>query len=77
MRIGQLLRDSGSEGVDIFMVNERLESALAWCKENEIESIRLERFNLKRFNREQKKKRLKRLKKKRRKSLTEKGKNRI
>ncbi|MBA7545304.1 hypothetical protein ES705_37670 [subsurface metagenome] len=47
--------DSGSEGVNIFMVmvNERLESALAWCKKNDIESTRL-----KKFNRESKKKRL-------------------
>ena len=35
------------------MVNERLESALAWCKKNNIESTRL-----KKFNRESKKKRL-------------------
>jgi hypothetical protein len=33
------------------MINERLESALAWCKKNNIESIRL-----KKFNRESKKK---------------------
>ncbi|GAH64824.1 unnamed protein product [marine sediment metagenome] len=33
------------------MINERLESALAWCKKNNLESIRL-----KKFNRESKKK---------------------
>jgi len=36
------------------MVNERLESALAWCRKNNIESIRL-----KKFNRESKRKRFK------------------
>ena len=53
MRTEKSLRDSESEGVNIFMVNERLESALAWCKKNDIESTRL-----KKFNRESKKKRL-------------------
>jgi hypothetical protein len=50
------------------MVNERLEVAPAWNRKNNIEEIRL-----KKFNREYKKKRLKRLKKKRRKFLTEKA----
>jgi hypothetical protein len=48
------------------MVNEKLEVAPAWDRKNNIEEIRL-----KKFNREYKKKRLKRLKKKRRKFLTE------
>jgi hypothetical protein len=47
------------------MINERLESALAWCKKNEIKSIRL-----KKFNRELKRERLE---KKKRKFLTEKA----
>jgi len=51
------------------MVNEKLESALAWCRKNNIESIRL-----KKFNRESKKKQSK---KKRRKFLTEKAKNKV
>lgn len=29
----------------IIMVNERLESALAWCKKRNLESIRLKKFN--------------------------------
>ena len=64
-RIKKLLTDLGSEGVNIFMVNERLESALAWCKKNNIESIRL-----KKFNRGSKRKRFK---EKRGKFLTEKA----
>jgi len=69
MRIERLLKDSGSKGINIFMRNERLESALAWCKENNIESGRL-----KKFNRQQKKKRLK---KRRGKFLTKKAEKRI
>jgi len=53
------------------MINERLESALAWCKKNNIESIRF-----KKFNRESKKKE-KQSKKKRRKFLTEKAKKQV
>lgn len=48
------------------MKNERLESALKWCRKNNLDSIRL-----KKFNRDQKKKRFN---KKRSKSLTEKAK---
>lgn len=51
------------------MVNERLESALAWYKKNNIGSIRL-----KKFNREQKKKRFK---KKRGKLLSKKAENKV
>ena len=47
------------------MKNERLESALAWCRKNNIES-----FRLKKFSREYKKKRFK---KKRRKFSTKKA----
>ena len=46
------------------MLNERLDRALAWCKKNNIETIRL-----KKFNRESKRKQSK---KKWRKFLTEK-----
>ncbi|MBA7520000.1 hypothetical protein ES705_12088 [subsurface metagenome] len=46
--------DSESKGVNISMRNERLESALAWCRKNNIESIRLNFFN-----RESKRKRFK------------------
>ena len=49
------------------MENERLEKALAWCKKNNLDPIRL-----KKFNRESKKK--KQSKKKYRKFLTEKAK---
>ena len=52
------------------MVNERLESALAWCRKNNIESIRL-----KKFNRESKKS--DRFKEKYHKFLTKKAKKRI
>ena len=38
------------------MVNERLESALAWCKKNNIESIRLKKFNWESKKRQAKKK---------------------
>ncbi|MBA7534402.1 hypothetical protein ES705_26648 [subsurface metagenome] len=69
MRIGQSLRDSGSEGINIFMRDERLESALAWCKKNNIKSNRL-----KKFNRESKRKRFK---EKRGKLLSKKAKKRI
>ncbi|MBA7513348.1 hypothetical protein ES705_05380 [subsurface metagenome] len=51
------------------MVNERLESALAWCKKNSIKS-----FRLKKFNRENKKKQFK---KKMRKFLTKKAINNV
>jgi len=50
------------------MKNERLESALAWCKKNNIGSTRL-----KKFNRESKNTKKKQSKKKRRKFLTEKA----
>jgi len=50
-KIKKLLADSGSKGVNISMVNERLESALDWCKKNNIKSNRL-----KKFDRESKKK---------------------
>ena len=60
MRIGKLLTDSGSRsifksGEYFYMRNEKLESALAWCKKNNIESTRL-----KKFNRESKKKQVRR-----------------
>jgi CRISPR/Cas system-associated protein Csx1 len=71
MRIKRLLTDSGYKGIDIFMRNERLELALAWCKKNNIESIRL-----KKFNRESKKKE-KQSKKERRKFLTEKARYKV
>ncbi|GAI78021.1 unnamed protein product [marine sediment metagenome] len=51
------------------MVNEKLESALAWCKKNDIESIRLKKFNL-----EHKKKRFKKI---RRKFLIKKAENKV
>ncbi len=69
MRIGQSLRDSGSEGINIFMRDEKLESALEWCRRNNIESIRL-----KKFNQESKRKRFK---EKRGKFLSKKTKKRI
>jgi hypothetical protein len=69
MRIKRLLTDSGSKGVNIFMVNESVAAAPAWDRKNNIEEIRL-----KRSNREHKKRRLKRLKKDRRKFLTKKAK---
>ena len=53
------------------MIDKRLESALAWCRKNNIESIRL-----KKFNRESKRKE-KQSKKKRRKFLTEKAEKHI
>ncbi len=53
------------------MIDKRLESALAWCRKNNIESIRL-----KKFNRESKREE-KQSKKKRRKFLTEKAEKRI
>jgi len=51
------------------MINERLESALAWCKKNNLDLTMV-----KKFNRESKKKRSK---KKSRNFLTEKAKKRI
>ncbi len=51
------------------MIDKRLESALAWCRKNNIESIRL-----KKFNRESKRKRFK---EKRGKFLSKKAKKRI
>ncbi|MBA7565780.1 hypothetical protein ES708_07465 [subsurface metagenome] len=54
------------------MVNEELEVAPAWCRENNKEGIRL-----KKFNRLNKKRRLKRLRKKRRKYLAEKAKYKV
>ncbi len=51
------------------MVNERLESALAWCKKNKLKSIRL-----KKFNRELKRERLE---KKKRKFLIKKAKKQV
>lgn len=45
------------------MVNERLESALAWCKKNDLESNRLKKYSrLRKFNRESKKKQSKKKK---------------
>ena len=61
--------DSGSKGINISMRNERLELALAWCKKNNLESIRL---NI--FDREYKKKLSK---EERRKLLSEKIRNKV
>ena len=59
-------------GEYFYMINERLESALIWCKKNDIESTRL-----KKFNRESKNTKKKQSKKKRCKFLTEKAKKHI
>jgi len=56
-------------GEYFYMINERLESALAWCKKNDLDPTRL-----KKFNRLTKKKRFKI---KRRKLSDEKAKKRI
>ena len=69
MKIKKLLMDSGYKGIDIFMRNERLELALAWCRKNNIESIRLKKFN-RGFKKKQ-------FKEKRRKFLTGKANKRI
>jgi len=68
MKIKRLLTDSGSEGVNISMRNERLEVALDWCKKNNIKSNQLKKF------RESKRKRFK---EKRGKLLSKKAKKRL
>ena len=44
-RIKKLLTDSGFKGTNISMRNERLESALAWCKKHKIGSDRIDLFD--------------------------------
>ena len=41
------------------MINERLETALAWCRKNKINSTRLKKFNREAKKKQSKKKRCK------------------
>jgi len=79
MKTKKLLMASGFKdhnlkaGEYFYMINERLESALAWCKKNNLDPTRLKKFN-RLTNRLTKKKRFKM---KRRKLSDEKAKKRI